>query len=262
MILQCFAILAALAVQGPQGAQAPSASSSIHAPFTELLRKHTQHGLVDYDAFAKAPAFDAYLDSLAAARVDALPRADRFAFWINAYNAYTIQLINKHKERESIRNINMVLGVLRGKGPWKEDIVRAGGRVQSLEDVEKMLRSEYKDLRVHMALARATMSSPPLREEAYEGAKLDAQLEDQTRTFLRDRQTDNRLDLGNSQIYLSPIFDWFHADFGKGNTGIFKFIAPYFEGEGEKAAFAGSKLTIEYSDYDWKLNILQPRVTQ
>ncbi|MEO5761896.1 MAG: DUF547 domain-containing protein [Vicinamibacteria bacterium] len=262
MVLQLMALVAALAAVPLQTEPQSSAAGSIHAPFTALLHDNTQHGLVDYDAFTKSLEFPVYLQSLASARIDSWPKSDRLAYWLNVYNAYTIQLINLHKERESVRNINMFLGVLRGKGPWKEEIVKAAGRVYSLDDVEKMIRAEFKDPRVHMAMARATLSSPPLREEAYEGSKINAQLDDQTRTYLRDRQTINRLDLGNSILYASEIFDWFHADFGKGNTGILKFFAPYFEGAGERFAFEGSKLTIEFSEYDWRLNILQPRVTQ
>jgi hypothetical protein len=91
---------------------------------------------------------------------------------------------------------------------------------------------------------------------------LDAQLNDQTRTFLRERQTANRLDLGNSIIHLSPIFDWFRADFGKTDAALLKFVAPYFEGQGERSAFAASRLSIEFTDFDWALNLQKPRETQ
>jgi hypothetical protein len=192
-----------------------------------------------------------------------MPKADQLAYWLNVYNAYTIQLINKHNERESIRNINMLLGVLRGKRPWKEDIVRAAGRLLSLDDVQnKIIRVQFKEPRIHLALVGAAISSPPLREEAYEGLKLTQQLDDQTRTFLRERQTANRLDLGNQIIYLSPIFDWNRVDFGKSDANILRFVAPYFEGKGERSAFAGSKLQIEFTEYDWSLNLQKPRETQ
>ncbi len=113
-----------------------------------------------------------------------------------------------------------------------------------------------------MALVGAAISSPPLRAEAYEASLLNQQLDDQTRTFLRERQTANRLDLGNSLIHLSPIFDWNRADFGKTDESILRFVAPYFDGRGEKAAFAASRLTIEFTDFDWALNIQKPRETQ
>ena len=258
-------VLAAQASAGPAPAPAPGAAvnASIHAPFSALLRQHVLNDLVDYDAFAKSQEFQQYLGNLDATRLQSMSRDERLAFWINAYNAYTIQLINQYKERESIRNINMFMGVLKGKRPWKVEIVRAAGRFLSLDDVlNKIIRAEFREPRVHMALVEAAISSPPLRGEAYEGSRLEAQLDDQTRTFLRERQTANRLDLGNSAIHLSPIFDWNRVDFGKTDEAILRFVAPYFDGRGEKAAFAASRLTIEFTDFDWTLNIQKPRETQ
>ena len=258
-------VLAGQASAGPAPIQASGAEAkaSLHVPFTVLLRDNVRNDLVDYDAFAKAQEFQQYLHNLDAARLESMSKDERLAFWINAYNAYTIQLINQHKERESIRNINMFLGVLRGKRPWKEEIVRGAGRFLSLDEVlNKIIRVEFKEPRIHMALVGAAISSPPLRGEAYEGSKLEQQLDDQTRTFLRERQTANRLDLGNSILNLSPIFDWNRADFGKTNEAIIRFVAPYFNGRGEKAAFAASRLTLEFTDFDWALNIQKPRETQ
>ena len=244
-----------------QGKSAPNVS--IHAPFSALLQAHVRNDLVDYDAFAKAPEFPRYLQALDRARIDTMSKDDRLAFWLNVYNAYTIQLINKHQERESIRNINKFLGVVKGKGPWNEEIVRAAGRTLSLDHVEqKIIRVEFKEPRIHMALVCAALSCPPLRQEAYEGSKLSEQLHDQTRTFLRERQTLNRIDLGNQEIHLSPIFDWYRDDFGKTDAAILKFIAPYFEGAGERSAFASSRLKIIFAEYDWSLNLLKPRETQ
>ena len=258
-------VLAVQAQAGLPPTQAPRAEgkASIHAPFTALLRDLVRNDLVDYDGFAKSQEFQQYLHNLDNARLDSMSKEDRLAFWINAYNAYTIQLINQKKERESIQNINMFLGVLKGKRAGKVEIVRAAGRFLCLDDVlNKVIRVEFKEPRVHMALVGAAMSSPPLREEAYEGPKLEQQLDQQTRIFLKERQTANRLDLGNSILYLSPIFDWNRADFGKSNENLVRFVAPYFDGKGEKAAFAASRLTVEFTDFDWALNLQKPRETQ
>ena len=256
-------LLAGSAALLPGQASGGGVEASIHAPFTALLRDNVRNDLVNYGAFAKSQEFQQYLHRLDAVRPETMSREDRLAFWINVYNAYTIELINRHNERESIRNINMLLGVLRGKRPWKEDIVRAAGRVMNLDDVQnKILRVEFKEPRIHMALVGAAISSPPLRPEAYEGSRINEQLHDQTRTFLRERQTSNRLDLGNSIIHLSPIFDWNRADFGKTDAGILRFVSSYFEGTGEKAAFAAARLTIEFTDFDWALNLQKPRETQ
>jgi hypothetical protein len=81
-----------------------------HTAFDVLLRAHVAGGLVDYDAFAKSPKFPNYVESLAKADITSLPKAERLAFWINTYNAYMIQLIVSHHERDSIRSINKTLG--------------------------------------------------------------------------------------------------------------------------------------------------------
>lgn len=258
MILQSL-LIASVSLAPAQASAAPS----MHAPWDRLLKAHVSHGLVDYDAFAKEPEFPRYLESLNAARLEVMSKDERLAFWINVYNAYTIALVNKHNERESIRNINMFLGLVKGKGPWKEKIVRAANRTLDLDEVEhKIIRVEFKEPRIHMALVCAALSCPPLRAEAFEGPRLNEQLHEQTRTFLRERQTENRLDLGNSIIHLSPIFDWYREDFGKTDANILRFVAAYFDGAGERSAFQGSRLKIEFTEYDWSLNLQKPRVTQ
>ncbi len=265
MILQ-FLLLSGAVSLAPLQAQNPvSAEPSLHAPLTALLGKHVRDDRVDYDAFARAPEFQSYLQALASARLDSMSKDDLLAFWINVYNAYTIQLINHHEERESIRNINKFLGLVKGvgKGPWKEEIVRAAGRTLTLDEVEnKIIRVEFKDPRIHMALVCAAVSCPPLRQEAYEGVRLHQQLEDQTRIFLRERQVSNRLDLGRQMIHLSPIFDWYREDFGNSDAAILKFVAPYFEGVGERSAFTKGQLEIEFTDYDWSLNLQKPGETR
>ena len=91
--------------------------------------------------------------------------------------------VNRHGERESIRNIRKTLGVLPLKGPWSERMVRAAGRELTLDEVEhEIVRKEFREPRIHFALVCAALSCPPLRREAYVGARLDAQLEEQARS--------------------------------------------------------------------------------
>ena len=119
---------AAVLLTGALALAAP-ADAVDHGPFDALLERHvTGEGFVDYDAFAESPEFRSYLERLATARIDDLAEGDRLAFWIIVYNAWTIQQINAHGERESIRNINRTLGLLPLKGPWSEKMVRAAGR--------------------------------------------------------------------------------------------------------------------------------------
>ncbi|MEO7368634.1 MAG: DUF547 domain-containing protein, partial [Gemmatimonadaceae bacterium] len=137
-----------------------------HRQFDALLHEHVKNGLVDYAAFAAAPRFDAYLTQLAAFDPKALPQSDRLSFWINAYNAYTIALIVRHRETKSIRNINRTFG-LSLKGPWKEPLARVGGRAYTLDGIEnEIIRPTFREPRVHFALVCAARGCPPLRSEA------------------------------------------------------------------------------------------------
>src|SRR5688572_626005 len=187
-----------------------------HSAFDRLLKAHvTADGGVDYDAFGRAPAFPLYLDQLARATPEKLSREEQLAFWINVYNAYTIQLVNAHQERKSIRNINKTLGVIKAMGPWKEEIVKAGRRTMSLDHVEhEIIRKQFHEPRIHFALVCAARSCPPLRREAYSGERLEAQLDDQARIFIAQSPDKNRVDVLAATVYLSPIFTWFKDDFG------------------------------------------------
>ena len=165
-----------------------------HSSFDRLLKAHVADGRVDYDAFAPSPEFPRYLEALSRARPEALDKKERLAFWINAYNAYTIQLVNAHGEHASIRNIDKTLGVVKAMGPWKEEMVKAGGLTTSLDFVENgIIRKQFKEPRIHFALVCAARSCPPLRSEAYTGARVDAQLDDQARLFIARSPEKNRV---------------------------------------------------------------------
>jgi hypothetical protein len=226
-----------------------------HALLDTLLKKHVRGGLVDYDGLAKAPELPRYLDALSRADVKALSDTERLAFWINAYNAYTIHLINSHGERASIRNINKTLGVVPAKGPWQEKIVRADGRVSSLDEVEHgIIRKEFQEPRIHFALVCAAASCPPLRSEAYTGEALFAQLQDQARIFLLQSPAKNRVDVPSGTVYASRIFDYYKEDFGGTPAAIGKYLAAFHPPGPARALLESGSFKLEYTEYDWSLN--------
>ncbi len=250
------AALAALVMVLLLGAplRAQPATPVDHAAFDALLRRHVSNGFVDYDAFARAPEFAAYLALLDRVRPDALSEDDRLAYWINVYNAYTIQLVVSHHETESIRNINRTLGVLRLKGPWSEPLVRAGGRRLTLDDVHHvMLRKAFSEPRLHFALACGAIGCAPLRSEAYTGAKLVEQLDDQARTFLRNSPTKNVID--KRPVRLSAVLLAYRSDFGPAREDLGRALAPYFEGD-TKVMLAKGRFGTQEMPFDWTLNSL------
>jgi hypothetical protein len=233
-----------------------------HSLFDALLHRHVVGGRVDYDAFARAPEFARYLDRLAAGDPGRLDERDRLAFWINAYNAYTIELINRHHERESIRNVNKTLGILKAKGPWQEKIVRAGGAVYTLDEVEhEIIRKGFHEPRIHFALVCAAVSCPPLRGEAYTGERLEVQLQDQARTFLFSQPEKNRIDAPSGVAYLSPIFGWYKGDFGGDDASVGRFIAAYYPDGPEKRLLLSGRFKVVETPYDWSLNSLETAKT-
>ncbi len=229
-----------------------------HRPFDRLLRAHVANGLVDYDAFEAAPDFAGYLRSLAAFDPATLPTAEGLAFWINAYNAYTIELINAHAERESIRNINRDFFVIRGYGPWQEKLAVVGGTAYGLDHLEQdIIRPEFREPRIHFALVCAAMGCPPLRSEAYTGAQLEEQLEDQARVFLRLSPGKNRVDVANRAVYVSQVFRFrdYEKDFGGSKQGVARFIARYYPPGPERQLLERAGWSRwEYTEYDWTLN--------
>lgn len=241
----------ALSVPAPAIAQAFD-----HSMFDRLLRTHvTPEGLVDYDAFAGSSEFREYLNGLSAADITALPEGERLALWINAYNAYTIALVNRHEERRSIRNINRKFGLIRGKGPWSEEIARVGGSSYTLDQVEhEIIRKRFREPRIHFALVCAAMGCPHLRREAYTGARLDAQLDDQANRFLLRSPTKNRVDVSSRVAHLSPIFRWYREDFGANDRELLAYLGGFFAAGSEREALRGGEIRIEYTDYDWTLN--------
>ena len=228
-----------------------------HSAFDALLRAHVRNGLVDYDAFERSPEFKTYLAELAATDPATLSRNEQLAFWIDAYNAYTIQLINAHHERESIRNINKTFG-LKLYGPWKEKLARVGGRDYGLDEIEQdVIRPRYREPRIHFALVCAAMGCPPLRSEAYTGPKLDAQLDDQARAFLLRSPEKNRVDVATRTVYLSPVLKGFrdyNQDFGGSDAAIGKFVARYYPAGPEKTLLESGDFKIEKTGYSWRLN--------
>jgi hypothetical protein len=246
----------------PVAASAPAARAQArpvdHAAFDRLLRAHVRDGLVDYDAFERSGEFKEYLARLAATDASALGRDEQVALWINAYNAYTIALINKHRERRSIRNINKTLGVVKAYGPWQEKLAVVGGRAYTLDEIEQnILRGQFREPRIHFALVCAAMGCPPLRSEAYVAARLDAQLDEQARIFLLRSPTKNRVDVATRTVHLSPIFVEFRdyiKDFGGSEAAVGKYIARYFPAGPERQLLEGGDFKVVKTRYDWALN--------
>jgi hypothetical protein len=244
-----------------------------HAAWTALLRKHVrlvrggQATRVAYAGFAAdRGALNAYLDSLSAvtpAAFSGWSKAERQAFLINAYNAFTVELIlTKYPDLKSIKDLGSLFS-----SPWKpKSVPLLGGKV-SLDDIEHAMlrkRGDYDDPRVHFAVNCASIGCPALREEAFVAARLDAQMDEQTLRFMSDR-TRNRFNAQRGRLELSKIFDWYGEDFRLGHRGIpslTAFAARYADqladAPADRQRIRSGGADIAFTDYDWALNDIRP----
>ncbi len=217
-----------------------------HALWDSLLKEHVDvHGMVDYGGFIKDSfRLNRYLQGLSLEGSGGTGNTnERLAWWLNAYNAFTVQLIIRNPTIKSIKDIG-------GKIPhvnssWDIKFIKIGKRRYDLNSIEHgIIRKKFKDPRIHMALVCAAQSCPMLRREAYEGAEIDMQLDDQCRRFLKDL-TKNVLEPGTVKI--SRIFEWYSGDF-KNSGGVHAFLEKYSD------VVQLHKIKIEYLPYNWELN--------
>lgn len=221
-----------------------------YSDWGNVLENYTEDGYVDYGALQKFPkALDAYLENvqkLEPGEYEKWSTNEKISFWINAYNAFTVQTIVDHYPKKSIKHIPNV---------WDEKRFAALGQKWSLNQIEhKILRKEFSEPRIHFALVCASLGCPTLRGEPYTASNLNSQLDSQVRDFLAD--TDKaRYDERTDTLRLSPIFKWFREDFDKAG-GVLSFILaknkhylpPDMEGK------VNLKTKISWLSYDWSLN--------
>lgn len=260
-------VLAAGLALAPSAPASPEPAAAFdHGPWDALLDAHVRalrggrESRVDYEGFeADRARLAAYLDALAAVErgtFEGWPPSGQLAFLINAYNAWTVELILRERPLDSIRDIGWLPGAA-----WRRRIASLFGERRSLDDIEHgMIRGwdRYREPRIHFAVNCAAVGCPALRAEAYTGARLEAQLEDGARRFLAD-PTRNRFEDG--RLHLSPLFDWYEEDFGGGRRGadsVYGFIARRGEAMGldaaQRARVARGEAPISYTRYDWALN--------
>lgn len=217
------------------------------ADLSAVLNSRVRDGRVNYAALKRDPArLDAWL-ALAAgvseSEFKGRPRNERLAFLINLYNAATLRLILDHYPVSSIRKIGPVWDPNKA---WKLPVAKVFGRTVTLNQVEhEMIRPVFEEPRVHFALVCAAKGCPPLRSEAYAGARLDAQLEDQARAFL-SQKSKNAADPAARTARLSPIFKWYMEDFGGSKPSVLAFVRRWLPVE--------PGWSVEWADYDWSLN--------
>ena len=247
-----------------------SKAQNMHDNWNALLNKHVvaiNHGHsteVDYTAIkAKRSELKAYLDSLSAVtqnEFDKWEKPKQLAFLINAYNAFTVELIlTKYPSLKSIKDLGSFFS-----SPWSKEFVPLLGKTRSLDDIEHGLirgSGKYNDPRIHFAVNCASIGCPALREEAYTATDLESQLQEQTVRFLSDM---TRNIAQQNTLSVSSIFKWYGDDFEQGFKGantLQQFFMQYPKAlkltPAKQKALKNNNMKVKFLDYNWDLNARQ-----
>ncbi|WP_345795472.1 DUF547 domain-containing protein [Algoriphagus sp. CAU 1675] len=226
------------------GTKAPS-----HQIWDGLLRKHvSSDGKVNYKGFIQDRAeLEKYLDLLSQNAPDRKnwSKNQQLAYWINAYNAFTLKLIVDNYPTKSIRDLGPKLKIPLLNDVWHYEFFQIGGQKSSLDEIEhSILRKEFDEPRIHFAINCASVSCPPLLNEAFVPEKLESQLDRVARAFINDPI---RNKISPENLNLSSIFSWFKGDFTKKGS-LVDFLNQY-----SKVKILASA-DISYLDYNWDLN--------
>lgn len=226
-----------------------------HSTWDSLLKKYVDaHGMVNYQAWkdnaSDKQLLEQYLAQLSSASFTGQTRTStKLAFWINAYNAVTVEGILREYPTSSIRNHTAKLF---GYNIWKDLQLIVEGKPFSLDQMEHEVLRKMKEPRIHFAIVCASIGCPRLLNEAYVPARIDEQLTVNAQAFFAD-PTKFRIDANRNSVSLSPILEWFGEDFGDSSEEQLQRIAPYVPAAARPFVRRGSAF-IDYLDYDWDLN--------
>ena len=209
-----------------------------HALFNDLLKKHVSNtGNVSYHGFKNdSNILQRYIELLKTHQPkDSWTKTDKLAYWINTYNALTIDLILKNFGTKSIKDIN---------DPWEQRLWQFGDKWLNLNDIEHEILRKMDEPRIHFAIVCASISCPKLQNEAFTSSRLEGQLNLATKEFLSDTSKNK---LSEDTIKISKIFKWFKKDFEKSGS-LIDFLNRYSD---VKISVRAKR---SYSDYNWGLN--------
>ena len=260
--VQCTVLMAGIIrVGGPcRHSEHPSLDEIDHSGLDRLLARYVdQRGMVDYAGWKKSRqdlrALEDYLKSIGCVDLrKSASRQAKLAFWINAYNALTLNGMLREYPTDSIRNHTARLF---GYNIWQDLQVWVDGDYYFIEQMEHEILRPMSEPRIHFAIVCASIGCPKLRNEAYTLSRLEEQLDSNARDFFADRNK-FRADARSRTLYVSPILKWFGGDFGRNQGEVLRFIAPYLPSESARKLALQRNARVRYLDYDWGINE-QPR---
>ena len=210
-----------------------------HSSFNDLLQKHVSNqGNVNYKGFkTDISKLRGYITELGKTQPTSLwTKEDKLAFWINAYNALTIDLILRNYPVKSIKDI---------KKPWNQRLWQFGDKWINLNDIEHQILRKMNEPRIHFGIVCASFSCPQLQNQAFTDLNTEILLTKATKGFLKDNK---RNELSENRVKISKIFKWFAKDFKTTHGSVLQFINSYSE------INISNKAKVSYKDYNWDLN--------
>ena len=220
-----------------------------HQSFEDLLQKYVdEEGMVNYKGLQKEKEkLNSYLGILETnPPKDSWTENEELSYWINAYNAYTIDLILTHYPVASIKDIGSTIKIPLLSTVWDIKFITIGDKEYNLNNIEHgIIRKKFDEPRIHFALVCGAVSCPKLQNSAYLPEKLDDQLANATKTFLAD--TDKNEFKNDRAASLSKLFNWYGGDFNDDGT-LIEFLNQYAPTKLRKNA------KISWKDYNWALN--------
>jgi Protein of unknown function, DUF547 len=244
----------------------PASTQTAQDNYARLLKTYVHRSadgvnLVDYISWqandADRAALGGYLEYLHMQKPSQLSRDEAFAFWINLYNAATLNAVLENYPVDSIRDIKSEgTGLLDFKaffGPWRTKLTTVEGEKHSLDDIEhNIIRPTYKDARSHYALNCASLGCPNLKLTPWRAETLEADLEAAAVEFINHpRGVKAQRD---GALIVSSIYDWFMKDFGDSELAIIAHLRMY--AKPELAVKLNGQPRIQGHSYDWTLNEL------
>ena len=207
--------------------------------------------VVDYAAARDAArdSLQSYLRRLAQVNISEYARGEQRAYWINLYNALTVETILAHYPVAGIRDIDISPGLF-ADGPWGKKQITVEGAQLSLDDIEhRILRPIWRDARIHYAVNCASVGCPNLAMRAYTAANADELLEQGAKEFINHPRG---AVVEDGELFVSSIYTWFADDFGGGDAGVIRHLKQY--AAPELRAQLDGVTAVSGDDYDWSLN--------
>ncbi len=227
-----------------------------HQPWQEFLAKYdhttrTGNNLIDYTYVTKEDkkTLQQYLNYLSNIKIEHYNRNVQLAYWINLYNALTVQTVLEHYPIKSILDINTSPGWF-SRGPWDAKLIRVDNIQLSLNDIEhRIVRPIWNDPRAHFALNCASLGCPNLQQTAYTGENVYQLLNIGAKEYVNSKKG---VSIERGKLIISKIFKWYEADFGGNDQDVINFLKLFAEPPLRSKLMQIHK--ISDSVYDWSLN--------